>query len=170
MMTGDIDRLLSISPPSVVAGADDGIRVIGLGFAGRRDEARRYLENMREASRIPTFRSWIVGLEAWLDRRPADLLATMASLGPLKIKDDPEAIFQTGWLLSELGEHEQGLVYLRRAVDKGYFVVPTLAGSRHFDAVRGDRAFQEILAEAEAGRDRALAAFRDAGGERLVGQ
>ena len=40
LMTGDIDRLLAVEPPRVVAGADDGIRVIGLGLAGRRDEAR----------------------------------------------------------------------------------------------------------------------------------
>ena len=56
LMTGDIDRLLDIQLPSVVAGADDGIRVIGLGLAGRRDEARRRLADMRSASRIPVFK------------------------------------------------------------------------------------------------------------------
>jgi hypothetical protein len=84
--------------------------------------------------------------------------------------EDPEAIFQMGWLLCDLGEHEEGLVHLRRAVAKGYFVVPTLSGSRHFDALRSDPAFQELLAQAEAGRQQALAAFREAGGERLLGQ
>ena len=39
LMTGDIDRLLAVQPPAIIAGADDGIRVIGLGLAGRRDEA-----------------------------------------------------------------------------------------------------------------------------------
>src|ERR671924_113544 len=43
LMTGDIDRLLATKAPSVVAGADDGIRVIGLGLAGRRDQARQKL-------------------------------------------------------------------------------------------------------------------------------
>ena len=107
---------------------------------------------------------------AWLDRRPADMLAGVSALSALKIQDDPEAIFQEGWLLCDVGEHEEGLGYLQRAVAKGYFVAPTLSGSRHFDALRSDPAFQALLAEAEAGRQHALAAFREAGGERLLGR
>jgi hypothetical protein len=107
---------------------------------------------------------------AWLDRRPADMLVNVAALSSLKIMDDPEAIFQEGWLLCDVGEHERGLGHLRRAVAKGYFVAPTLAGSRSFDALRSDPGFQELLAEAEAGREQALAAFREAGGERLLGR
>ena len=73
-MTGDIDRLLAIEPPPVIAGADDGIRVIGLGLAGRRDEARRALLAMRsQPSRIPAFKSWIDYLTAWLDSRAEDM-------------------------------------------------------------------------------------------------
>jgi hypothetical protein len=93
----------------------------------------------------------------------------MSALGGLKIRDDPEAIFQEGWLLCDVGEHQRGLGFLRRAVEKGYFVAPTLTGSRHFDALRGDPGFQDVVARAEAGRARALAAFREAGGERLLG-
>jgi non-specific serine/threonine protein kinase len=170
LMTGDIERLLAVAPPPFLAGVDDGIRVIGLGLAGRRDEARGALLQMRQASRLPAFQSWIECLKAWLDRRPADILVTMSTLGPLRIMDDPEAIFQMGWLLCDLGEHERGLDPLRRAVAKGYFVAPTLSGSRAFDALRSDPTFQELLAEAEAGRRQALAAFRDAGGERLLGR
>ena len=75
LMTGDIDRLPGIALPSVVAGADDGIRAIGLGLAGRQRRgaaaARRY---MRSASRIPVFKLWIDYLDAWLDRRTTDML------------------------------------------------------------------------------------------------
>jgi len=171
MMTGDLERLMAIEPSLVVAGADDGIRVIGLGLAGRRDEARRALEAMRRTTRIATFNSWAEYLMAWLDKRAADMWSNnMSALDGLKIRDDPEAIFQEGWLLCDVGEHQRGLGFLRRAVEKGYFVAPTLAGSRHFDALRGDPGFEEVLAMAEGGRDRALAAFREAGGERLLGQ
>jgi hypothetical protein len=52
-MSGDIERLLAVEPPRVIAGAADGIRVIGLGLSGRRDEARRKLLDMRHASRVP---------------------------------------------------------------------------------------------------------------------
>jgi eukaryotic-like serine/threonine-protein kinase len=169
LMTGDIDRLLAIEPPRLVAGADDGIRVIGLGLAGRLDEARRKLRAMRQSSRIPIFQSWIEYLTAWLDRRPADMVIDMAAFSRLKIQDDPEAIFQEGWLLCDVGAHEAGLDYLRRGVAKGYFVSPTLTGRPQFDALRSAAAFRALLDEAEAGRQRALAAFRQAGGERLIG-
>jgi eukaryotic-like serine/threonine-protein kinase len=170
LMTGDIERLLAVVRPLIVAGADDGIRVIGLGFAGRRDEARRALLEMRRPSHIPVFQSWTDYLMAWLDRRPADMGLRISQLQGLKIQDDPEAIFQEGWMLCDVGEHERGFDYLRRAVAKGYFVAPTLAGSRHFDALRGDPAFETLVSEAEAGRQQALAAFREAGGDRLLGR
>ena len=167
MMNGEIDRLIATEQPLVVAGADDGIRVIGLGLAGRRDEARKALIAMQRPSHIPAFQAWTEYLMAWLDRRPADM--TLSGLSPLKIQEDPEAIFQEGWLLCDVGEYEGGLHYLRRAVAKGYFVAPTLSGSRQFNALRNDPDFQAILADAEAGRRRALGAFRDGGGERLLG-
>jgi serine/threonine protein kinase/tetratricopeptide (TPR) repeat protein len=170
MMTGDIDRLLAMERPPVLAGADDGIRVIGLGLAGRRDEARQALQRMLESSRIPAFQGWTRYLMAWLERRTADMLANMATFSGLKIMDDPEAIFQEGWLLCDVGEHERGLGHLRRAVDKGYSVVPTLEGSPQFDALRGDTRFQALLGDAQAARRRALEAFREAGGERLLGR
>ena len=169
LMTGDIERLLGIELPLVVAGADDGIRVIALGLAGRRDEARRLLVNMRRASHIPAFQSWIDYLMAWLEHRPGDMVLDSALPG-LKIQEDPEAIFQEGWLLCDVGEHGAGLDYLQRAVTKGYFVVPTLSSRPQFDALRGDPRFQALLAEAEEGRRRARAAFEEAGGDRLLGR
>jgi len=169
MMTGNIERLLAVERPSTAGSGDDVIRVIGLGLAGLRDEARALLLEMRQASPLPVFRSYADTLMAWLDRRPADML-TVSSVDALKITDDPEAIFQGGWLLCDVGEHERGLSELRRAVAKGYSVAPTLSGSRSFDALRNTPAFQELLADAEAGRQQALAAFREAGGERLLGR
>jgi hypothetical protein len=169
MMAGDIDRLLAVAPPRVIAGADDGIRVIGLGLTGRHDEARRKLLEMRQASRIPLFQSWIEYLTAWLDRRSQDMIDRAAEFGGFKIRIDPEGIFQEGWLLCDVGEFETGIEYLRRAVAKGYFVEPTLSSWPQFDRLRNVPAFREMLEEAEAGRQRALAAFREAGGDRLIG-
>jgi hypothetical protein len=59
---------------------------------------------------------------------------------------------------------------VKRAVTKGYWVVATLERSREFNALRGDPEFEAIVAEAAAGRERAAASFRDAGGERLLGR
>jgi TolB-like protein len=168
LMTGDIERLLAVGS-LVAGGGDEGIRVIGLGLAGRRDEARAALRAMRRAPHIPVFQSWTEYLMAWLDGRSTDMLARISAFSGLKIRDDPEAIFQEGLLLCDVGEHGPGLAYLQRAVAKGYFVAPTLSVRRQFDPLRSDPAFQALLAEAEAGRQRALAAFSEAGGERLLG-
>jgi TolB-like protein/tetratricopeptide (TPR) repeat protein len=168
-MMGRIDHLLTVEAPRVVAGADDGIRAIGLGLAGRHDEARQKVNAMRQQSRIPVFQAWIDYLMAWLDRRTADMTSRLATLGPLKINEDPEAIFQEGWMMCDVGLHEEGLGRLQRAVAKGYFVAPTLAERPQFDALRDHPAFRALLEEAEAGRARALAAFQEADGERLIG-
>ena len=169
LLAGEIDRLLALQPPRVIAGADDGIRVIGLGLAGRRDEARERLLAMRQSRRIPAFQSWIEYLMAWLDGRTADMAVRMSTFSGLKIQDDPEAVFQEGWMLCDVGEHERGLGYLQRAVAKGYYAAPTLAGRTQFDVLRSDSAFRALMENAEAGRQRALAAFREARGERLIG-
>ena len=71
---------------------------------------------------------------AWLDRRSENL--DIATLGNLKVRDDPEAIFQEGWLHCDRGLYEAGLNEIQTAVGKGYFVAPTLARSRQFDALR----------------------------------
>jgi serine/threonine protein kinase/tetratricopeptide (TPR) repeat protein len=169
LMNGDIERILSLEQPLFFAGGDQGLRVIGLGLAGRRDEARAALTEMRRASPIQAFQWWAEYLIAWLDRRPADMLAGLASLNSLKVQDDPEAIFQEGMLLCDAGDHALGLDHLQQAVAKGYFVHPTLIACPAFDPLRGNPAFREVLAMAQQGRDRARAAFREGGGERLLG-
>jgi tetratricopeptide (TPR) repeat protein len=168
LMTTDIERLLAIERP-LAGGGDFGIRVIGLGLAGRREEARQVLVEMRRMPGIPTFRIWNDYLMAWLDRGPAAMAASMSALGVVRIMDDPEAVFQDGWMLCDVGEYERGLDYLQRAVARGYYATRTLVAARQFDALRDDPRFLALLADAEAGRREALAAFREAGGERLLG-
>jgi non-specific serine/threonine protein kinase len=168
LMAGDLERLLSSEPPSVVAGADEGIRVIGLGLAGRREEAKRALLRMRRAH-IPAFQSWTEFLMAWLEGRTTDMLVRFSAFDELRIRDDPEAIFQEGRFLCDVGETRHGLEYLSRAVSKGYYVVTTLQQSREFESLRDDSTFQAIVMEAAQGRDRARAAFRENGGDRLLG-
>ena len=169
LLAGNIDRLVEMAPHHAPAGADDGIRVIGLGFAGRRAEARRMLDGMRQSSRIPLFEMWMDYLECWLDRRVPEMHERRAARGHMKIEDDPEAIFQEGWFLCDVGEYRQGLEYLERAVDHGYSAELTLERWPQFAAIRDDPAFQSLFAKAQAARQRALAAFREAGGDRLLG-
>lgn len=169
LMKRDVDQLVAVdSTERVRGGGDDGIRVIGLGMAGRRDEARQMLAQLAQAPPSQTFKSWTLHLAAWLDGRVEDMLSTLSVFAPLKIFDDPEAIFQEGWMFCNVGEHRRGLDYLQRAVARGYFPSVTLTEWPQFDALRDDPVFQTLLADAEAGRQRARAAFREAGGERLL--
>jgi serine/threonine protein kinase/Tfp pilus assembly protein PilF len=170
LMTGDVDALLAVEQRPLGGSGDEGIRVIGLGLAGRRDEARTRLRNIREMRAIPAFQPWTQYLMAWLDRRVDDMMERMLDVSRLKIREDPEAMFQEGWLLCDVGAYDRGLPHLRQAVERGYFAATALAGRPQFDALRGDAEFQNILADAEAGREKALAAFREAGGERLLGK
>jgi non-specific serine/threonine protein kinase len=171
LMTVDLERLLALEPRAITpGGGDQGIKVIGLGFAGRRDEARDVLRNMTQMSRIQLFQTWTSYLEAWLDRRVPDMLAAQAALNELKIMNDPEALFQIGSLMCDVGEFETGLDYVQRAIARGYYVSPTLERRTQFDAVRDQPLFQAMLAAAQEGRARSRAAFRDAGGERLLGR
>ena len=171
-MTGDFERLLAVERPPLGVGGDEWIqaRITGLGLTGRRDESRQLLAEMRQAPRVTAFQAWGDFLMAWLNRCPTEMLASLSALGTLTLHDDPEFVFRVGWLLCDVGEHEQGLLYLRRALTKAYFVAPTLSASRSFDPLRRDPPFQAILVEAEVGRRQALAAFREAGGERLLGR
>jgi len=71
-------------------------------------------------------------------------------------------------LLCDAGDYENGLECLQRGVALGYFAAPTLTAWPQFDPLRDLPAFQTVLADAEAGRQRALAAFRENGGEVLL--
>lgn len=79
-------------------------------------------------------------------------------------------MFQIGTLMCDVGEFDSGLESVRKAIEKGYYVVQSLERRTQFDAVRDQPAFQAIFAAAQEGRARSLAAFRDAGGERLLGR
>jgi hypothetical protein len=121
------------------------------------------------APRIPAFRAWVDLLGAWLERRPDEMVERLAAFSSLKIQDDPEASFIQGWLLCDAGAYEAGLGYVHRAASRGYFAFDVLSRQQHFDPLRDDKDFQNVLAASERGRDQARAAFRAADGARLLG-
>ena len=169
LMAGEFDRLLALDPPKAGEVAHAGNRVIALGLSGRVDEARQLLAEMRKVNNVPVFRVFADFLDAWLERRPDRMLFDPSVFQGLTIQDDPEAMFNQGWLFCDVGDYQRGIESLGRSVAKGYCPAPTLAASRHFDAIRDDSAFRSILAQAEAERDAARRAFYEAGGDRLLG-
>jgi serine/threonine protein kinase/tetratricopeptide (TPR) repeat protein len=168
LLAGDLDQLLAVDNPTP-GGGDAGIRIMGLGFAGRREEGIRLMAEAGDVLRLPAFRIWGQLLLAWLEGRIADMAVHRTALNSYKVRDDPEAIFLQGWISCDVGAHEQGLTLLQRAIARGYSAAVTLRRSPQFDALRASPAFQTLLGDAEAGLRRARVAFREAGGERLLG-
>jgi serine/threonine protein kinase/tetratricopeptide (TPR) repeat protein len=169
LLAGQFDRLLALDRPAAGEVAHAGNRVIALGLSGRFDEAQQLLAEMRKTNNVPVFRVFADFLDAWLERRPDRMVLDASAFAGLKIQDDPEAMFNQGWLLCDVGEYQRGIERLQRAVAKGYSPAPTLAGSRHFDGIRHDSAFQSVYARAAAEQDAARRAFYEAGGDRLLG-
>ena len=162
----EFERLVS------VAESDNPVRIIAMVFADRRDAAREALRKLDVSAAIPAYKLWVAMLSAWLERRNAEVLTqltAMAEMQQLGIVKDPESLFMEGWMLCELGEHQVGLDRIRRGVAGGFWPAPTLARSPHFDALRGDPRFEALLEEANERRQQALVAFREAGGEGLLG-
>ncbi len=168
LVSGDIERLLAIECGGSPTGTQDANRVIGLGLTGRRDDAREVLRSMRSRSHSGVLQTWADYLGAWLDRRPAAMVFDSSVYSTLTVSEDPEAVFQEGWLLCDAGDYERGLDCLQRAVGKGYFPTQAL-GRSHFDSIRSTFEFQEVLSQALDGRDRALDAFRESGGDTILG-
>ena len=169
LMNGDIDGLLALEPPKIGSTAAEGTKIMALGLWGRRQEAREALIQLAHPPRLEVFQRWTEVLSAWMNGRSAEMLEALSVLAGLKILMDPEAMFLQGWILSDAGEHQAGFDYIRRAVEKGYFVAATLESATQFDPLRATPEFQSLLRVASSGREQALAAFRDAGGDRLLG-
>jgi non-specific serine/threonine protein kinase len=169
MMNGEMEReVLAGSTPRPDSDAEVS-RVIALGTVGHLEEALQALSAIRADNHVPVFHVYTEYMKAWLERRPADMLKQRASMKGLKVLDDPEAMFQEGFMLCGAGDFEHGLALLRNANAKGYFAPYKLARSRDFDAVRQTPEFQAILADAEAGRAQAMVVFRQRNGEALLG-
>jgi hypothetical protein len=113
------------------------------------------------------FRKVAESLRAWLDGRREE--AAQGFEECVGLHRDPEAFYMIASGLAQLGRPGRALDVLERAVGAGFFVAPALARDPLLQPVRTEPAFAALLARAEEGRELALAAFREAGGDRLLG-
>ena len=77
------------------------------------------------------------------------MLEEIAGLSKLAVYEDPEALFQEGWLLCDVGAHDKGMPFLERGIDRGYLASPVLKRAPQFDPLRGTPAFESLVADAE---------------------
>ena len=139
MLSGDLDRLLSLERRAFNPGGGDyGIRVIGLGLAGRRDEAREVLGTMdADGAHSDVSHLDVVSPRVARSPHPRHARQSATALSSLKVMDDPEAIFQEGlaavrrrrvraWTRASCAEPSTRATTWR----------PVLEGRPQFDAIR----------------------------------
>jgi hypothetical protein len=92
----------------------------------------------------------------------------VAALEGLKIMNDPKRCSRRAGCSATSGEHAEGMKFPRARSTRA--TVADARGRPGLRRLRGDAAFQQLLADAEAGHQQALADFRESGGERLLGR
>ena len=82
---------------------------------------------------------------------------------------DPEGLFYLARLRAHVGDVEGALALFDRVVAAGFCCFPSFARDAWLDGLRGHAEFRRVLNLAEARHREAIVAFREAGGERVLG-
>ena len=82
---------------------------------------------------------------------------------------DPENFYYMSLMAAYVGDAERALAMLERVVAGGWFCYATIAREPWLASVRDTPRFVTLLAEAETRQRKAAAAFREVGGDRLLG-
>jgi non-specific serine/threonine protein kinase len=144
--------------------ADLELRALALEALGRRQDAVQTLTRL--GARPLVFAEVCRGLLALLEARP-DAHALFAEI--VNAHQDPEAFFVYAATQAHFGDTERALERLSRGVYGGFAVPDALRRHPWLEPLRARPRFGRLLERAEADRERALAAFREAGGEALLG-
>jgi len=164
LLKGEFERLLR---EDVDEASDFEPKAVALVRAGRREEAKAVFERMGAVHMPAAYRATANAARAALFDEPAAARAALKE-GFAAI-DDPEWHYTVGTLLARVGDPERAVDMIEKAVDGGYLVAPALAKDPVLDPLRGLARFEALRARAESRREAALAAFRQAGGESLLG-
>jgi serine/threonine protein kinase/tetratricopeptide (TPR) repeat protein len=163
LMSGAWDALADASGTLL----DVEARLLGLVVQGKRDEARDLHATVDIAEAPGFYRLSLAIVPPFIaGDRAASLAAAEAAVA---VYDDPEALFLFGWFLATLGDRERTLHVLERSLGGGFLVSPTLMRQAQFDFLRAEPAFRDLVHRTESRRALAQAAFREAGGEGLLG-
>jgi DNA-binding winged helix-turn-helix (wHTH) protein/tetratricopeptide (TPR) repeat protein len=113
-------------------------------------------------------RDFIVAARALLDNNLAESIAAVNRIIASDFTD-PEGLFYLSRHLAHLNETRPALDLFERVVKGGYFCFPAMAADPWLDSLRNEPAFTRILHQAETQHRDAVAAFKQLGGERILG-
>ena len=162
-MLGDYQRALESS-------GDDYGYALGLTLAslGRTEQAISTLRQ-RELITPPNLgRLFLTSLRAFLEGNRQESLEACNELRKTTFRD-PEGIYYVARQLSFLGEQEQALEVLSRAIDNGFFCYSAMVRDPWLDAIRARHEFTVLLRKAHQLHREALTSFLAAGGDSLLG-
>lgn len=142
-------------------------RVYLLSYQGRVAEA---LGVCREAEAVArdVDRHVLAAYRNGAEGRKDDCLAAVALISRSSFRD-PEGLYFMARVLVMVQELAHALEVLGRVVDGGFYCDFALGRDPGFDALRGEAAFQEIVARAARRRKAAESVFIEAGGEAILG-
>ena len=144
------------------------MRAVILGEQGRIDEALEQYRQVEQAKLTDFFRDFVCMCRASLENRREEGLGAAERL--LARSLDADSLWQVARALSRLGEQARALAEFNRSLDRGFVVYRILTREDPWlDSLRSSPEFADLLQRSESRYRAAAAAFRDAGGEQLLG-
>jgi eukaryotic-like serine/threonine-protein kinase len=133
---------------------------------GRTSDALNLLQRL-DPKVPPVMRLFVQAAGYVISQDPAMDLAPLRAL--LTQFRDPEGLYYLSRTFARLGDRERAIAGMARVVERGYFCWPAFAADRWLESLRGDATFEDAMRRARVGYEAAVADFRAADGERLLG-
>jgi serine/threonine protein kinase len=145
-----------------------GMQAMILVEQGRADEALLQLRAIEQARLTEFFRDFVLMHRTLLEGRQQDSLGAAERL--LVRALDPETLWQVGRVFAYFGERARALALFDLSLERGFIVYRILTREDPWlDRLRTSPEFGDLLQRAESRYRAASAAFKNAGGEQLLG-
>jgi tetratricopeptide (TPR) repeat protein len=144
------------------------LRHMSLWMLGRQAEALEGVTRLEE--QLPTGGEWLflTSLRAAMQGKREECIEASREILASGFHD-PEGLYLVARELAFAGARTEALDMLERVVTGGFHCPTVLLQDAWLDSLRGDASFVRLLHRAEEESAASAAAFRDAGGERVLG-
>ena len=163
LITGEYEKAIAFDQDEPTL-----ISILALDLMGDRGRAIAHARTQLSPGLPLMFRLFFEGTLGVLEDRRDDVRATGDRLLAMWSLRDPCGTYYFARALAAV-QHPEALTMLRRAIDGGFTCATFFARDPWLDSLRGNREFDALIAQAEAGYRDAAAAFVAAGGEQMLG-
>jgi hypothetical protein len=144
------------------------LRPYSLAASGRIEEAIKAYRESEGTLTLEVARALFTSQRAALEGNREESLGAIRRMVASGFRD-PEGLYFLARTAAFLGEADEGIALLARVIGHGFYCDRTLREDRWLDGIRSREEFAQLTAEAEAGRKRAAAAYREHDGDRILG-